>query len=309
MKTKVWTALIAVYIAWGSTYLAIRFAVETIPPFLMAGTRFLISAIILYSWRRLAGDPQPTARQWRSAILIGLLLLVGGNGIVSWAEQFVASSIAALIVASVPLWIVVIDAIRPGSVKPDWRIILGVLIGFAGITLLVAETNQPGNLQEIASWAVLSLLAASVFWSLGSVYSHHADLPESSLTGTAIQMFGGAAGLYLLATFSGEWRSLDIHAVTSRSLFSLAYLIVFGALIGFVCYAWLLRNAPLPLVSTYAYVNPVVALFVGAWLGAETLNARILFAAMIIVGSVVLINTSSQSKVLVQEENTASIAD
>ncbi len=309
MKTKIWMALIAVYIAWGSTYLAIRFAVETIPPFLMAGTRFLISAIILYAWRRLAGDPQPTPRQWRSAILVGILLLVGGNGIVSWAEQYVVSSIAALIVASVPFWMVLIDALRPGGVRPDWRVALGVLIGFAGIALLINPANLTGNLERTASWGIPALLAASIFWSFGSVYSHHADLPKSSLTGTAIQMFAGGAGLYLLGTLSGEWQAVDFSAITSRSILSLIYLIVFGALIGFVCYAWLLRNAPLPLVSTYAYVNPVVALFVGAWLGAEELSVRILFAALIIVGSVILINKSKAARVVEQEELAPSVAD
>jgi len=308
MKAKIWTALIAVYIAWGSTYLAIRFAVETIPPFLMAGTRFLISALILYIWRRLAGDSQPTPSQWRSAIWVGLLLLVGGNGIVSWAEQYVVSSIAALVVASVPFWIVLIDAIRPGGIRPDWRITLGFLIGFGGILLLVGPSLSNSQFGQVAVWGIPALLAASIFWSFGSVYSHHADMPKASLTGTAIQMFAGGVGLFLLGTATGEWRALELSAVTTRSLVSLGYLIVFGALIGFASYAWLLRNAPLPLVSTYAYVNPVVALFVGAWLGAEELNARILMAAAIIVGSVVLINTSRQAKV-VQEDETASIAD
>src|SRR5512135_1516550 len=145
MKTKVWMAMLAIYIIWGSTYLAIRFAVETIPPFYMAGMRFLVSGLILYVWRRLAGDPAPTPRQWRSAIIVGLLLLLGGNGIVSWAEQHVASGIAALIVASIPLWVAFIDAIRPHGVKPDWKIVLGLLIGFGGIVLLVTESESFGS--------------------------------------------------------------------------------------------------------------------------------------------------------------------
>ena len=126
MKTKVWTALLAIYIVWGSTYLAIRFAVETMPPYFMAGTRFLVSGLILYIWRRLAGDPAPTPRQWRSAIIVGLLLLLGGNGLVSWAEQHVASGVAALIVASIPLWVALIDGLRPHGIKPDWKIVLGL---------------------------------------------------------------------------------------------------------------------------------------------------------------------------------------
>ena len=309
MKARVWTALIAVYIAWGSTYLAIRFAVETIPPFLMAGTRFLIAAVLLYGWRRLAGDKNPTPRQWRSAILVGLLLLVGGNGIVTWAEQYVVSSIAALIVASVPIWMVLIDALRPGSIKPDWRVILGVLIGFGGIALLAGTTKGASNSDPIAVYGIPALLAASIFWAFGSVVSHHTDMPTSTLTGTAIQMFAGGVGLFLLGCLTDEWANLNFSAITTRSLLSLGYLIVFGALIGFVCYAWLLRNAPLPLVSTYAYVNPVVALMVGSWLGAEMLSVPTIIAAVIIVGSVILINTSSQTRVKDKEETAALPAD
>ncbi len=309
MKAKIWTALIAVYIAWGSTYLAIRFAVETIPPFLMAGTRFLIAAILLYAWRRSAGDQNPTPRQWRSAIIVGLLLLVGGNGIVSWAEQYVVSSIAALIVASVPIWMVIIDALRPGSLKPDWRVILGVLIGFGGIALLAGPTSAASNLDRMAVYGIPALLGASIFWAFGSVFSHHTDMPTSTLTSIAIQMFAGGVGLYLLAILTGEWTILRISEITTRSLVSLGYLIVFGALIGFVCYAWLLRNAPLPLVSTYAYVNPVIALIVGSWLGAELLNIRTVIAAVIIVGSVILINTSSQTRVKDKEETAPLAAD
>jgi drug/metabolite transporter (DMT)-like permease len=302
MRAKVWSALLAVYIAWGSTYLAIRFAVQTIPPFLMAGTRFLIAGLILYLWRRLAGDALPTMRQVRSAVIVGILLLLGGNGLVSWAEQHVPSGIAALVVASAPLWMVLINAVRPGGVKPDWRIMLGLLIGFGGITLLVAPFQNSGLFKTMDHWGILALLIASLFWSIGSVYSHIADMPASSLLGTAIEMIGGAAGLYLAGTLAGDWRSLDMSAISAHSLEGLGYLIIFGSLIGFASYAWLLRNAPLSLVSTYAYVNPLVAIFVGAWLGAESLTARIILAALIIVGAVVLINTSKRAKIMVEEE-------
>ena len=141
MRTKIWLALVSLYLVWGSTYLAIRFAVETIPPFLMAGTRFLISGVILYAWRRAAGDPAPSRRQWRSAVIVGLLLLVGGNGLVSWAEQHVASGIAALMVASIPLWMVLIEALRRNGTRPDWKIMLGLVIGFGGLVLLVSESS------------------------------------------------------------------------------------------------------------------------------------------------------------------------
>ena len=179
MKTKVWTAMLAIYIIWGSTYLAIRFAVETIPPFLMAGTRFFVSGLILYVWRRLAGDPAPTLRQWRSAVIVGLLLLLGGNGVLSWAEQHVASGIAALIIASIPLWITLIDSLMPHGVKPDWKVVLGLLIGFGGIVLLVSSSGKQSSAEGMSLIGVGTLLLAALLWSIGSIYGRDADMPQS----------------------------------------------------------------------------------------------------------------------------------
>ncbi len=309
MKVKVWTALGAIYIVWGLTYLAIRFGVETIPPFLMAGTRFLVAGLILYIWRRLAGDPNPTPRQWRSAVIVGLLLLVGGNGLVSWAEQHVASGIAALMIAAVPLWMALIDTVRPKGITPDWKIVLGLLVGFGGLALLVTSSKSASASAGMNPVGLGVLLLASLLWSFGSIYSRDAEMPESSLLGTGIEMLGGAAGLFLAGTLTGEWQVLHIAAITGRSLLGLAYLVVFGSMVGFVAYAWLLRNAPLSLVSTYAYVNPVVAIFVGAWLGNELINGRIIIAALIIIGSVFVINMSKQTKIVHKEEISAPVAD
>ena len=309
MKSRIWIALIALYIVWGSTYLAIRFAVETIPPFLMAGTRFLVSGLILYVWRKLAGDRNPTARQWRSAVIVGLLLVLGGNGVVSWAEQHVASGIAALMVASIPLWIAILDAARPGGIKPDWKIALGLLIGFSGITLLITSSRglNPADGRDIVG--LFALLLAALLWSIGSIYGRDSDMPESSLLGTGIEMLGGAAGLMLVGTVSGEWAGLNLSAVSTASLLGLVYLILFGSLVGFVSYTWLLRQAPLSLVSTYAYVNPVVAVFLGAWIGSEMINARIVVSALIIIGSVAVINLSKKTRPRHDEAPTASPAD
>jgi len=309
MKSRIWIALIALYIVWGSTYLAIRFAVETLPPFLMAGTRFLVSGLILYVWRKLAGDPMPTSRQVRSAVIVGLLLVLGGNGIVSWAEQHVASGIAALMVASIPLWIAILDAARPGGIKPDWKIVLGLLIGFGGITLLITSSRGLTDADGLDLIALLALLLAALLWSIGSIYARDSDMPQSSLLGTGIEMLGGAAGLALVGTLAGEWTSLDLPHVSTASFLGLVYLILFGSLIGFVSYTWLLRQAPLSLVSTYAYVNPVVAVFLGAWIGSETINARIIFSALIIIGSVAVINLSRQARPRSDEAPAASPAD
>jgi drug/metabolite transporter (DMT)-like permease len=309
MKVKVWISLLAVYIVWGSTYLAIRFAVQTIPPFLMAGTRFLVSGLILFIWRRLAGDPNPTPRQWRSGVVIGLLLLLGGNGILGWAEQYVQSGIAALMIASVPLWIVLIDTFHPESLKPDWKIMLGLLVGFGGLILLVVSSAGVRTSAGMNPLEIGALLLAALSWSLGSLYSRDTDMPKSSLLGTGIEMLGGAAGLFLVGTFTGEWQMLNFAAISGRSLLGLAYLIAFGSLIGFVAYTWLLRNAPISLVSTYAYVNPVVAIFIGAWLGNELINGRIIFAALVIIGSVLVINMSKQVKIINKEKIPGPAAD
>jgi drug/metabolite transporter (DMT)-like permease len=309
MKTKVWMALLAIYIVWGSTYLAIRFAVETIPPYFMAGTRFLISGLILYIWRRLAGDPNPTPRQWRSAIVVGLLLLLGGNGLVSWAEQHVASGVAALIVASIPLWVALIDALRPRGIKPDWKIVLGLLIGFGGIVLLVASSESHGIAQGMNLFGVSALLLAALLWSFGSIFGRDADMPKSSLLGTGIEMLAGSVGLFIAGTLSGEWHALNLAAISMRSVLGLVYLIMFGSLIGFTSYSWLLRNAPVSLVSTYAYVNPVVAIFLGAWLAGELINFPIVISALIIIASVAVINMSKQARVPESKEVAVSVAD
>jgi len=295
MKYKVWINLLVVYIVWGSTYLAIRFAVETMPPFLMAAVRFLIAGAILYAGRRLAGDPAPRRFEWRGAAIVGLLLLLGGNGGVVWGEQFIPSGVAALIVGAAPLWMVLLDALRPNGVRPSLGTALGVLIGLGGIALLVG----PGQLNGAAGLhkaGVIVLLFGSFSWAAGSLYGRGARLPDSPLLGSGMEMLAGGAGLLLLATLTGEWARLDLSAISARSLLGLGYLIVFGSLVGFASYGWLLRHAPTPLVATYAYVNPLIAIFMGSLLADEAITPRILAAALVIVSSVALINFSRVAK-------------
>jgi drug/metabolite transporter (DMT)-like permease len=212
-------------------------------------------------------------------------------------------------IASVPLWIVLIDAFSPNVLKPDWKIILGLVVGFGGLAHLVTSTMSLSTTSGMNPLGIGALLLASLLWSIGSVYSRDADMPDSSLLSTAIEMLGGAAGLFLVGTFAGEWQSLHFAAITSRSLLGLGYLIAFGSLVGFVSYTWLLRNAPISLVSTYAYVNPVVAIFIGAWIGNELINERIILSALVIIGSVVVINMSKQAKIIQEEETTAPMAE
>lgn len=296
MKLRIAIALLAVYLIWGSTYLAIRFAVETIPPFLMAGTRFLVAGSLLVIWRRLAGDPPPSKRQWLSAAIVGLLLLLGGNGLVSWAEQGrINSGMAALLVGTAPIWMVLIEAIFYTKQRPRWQAFVGLLTGFIGIVVLIGPQNIFDSRNHASLLGIGAVVVGSFLWSIGSVYSHKAEMPRSPLMGTGMEMLAGAAGLYLVSLLSGEWKTFNISAVSTHSWLGLAYLIVFGSLGGFVAYGWLLRNAPIPLVATYAYVNPLVAILLGNWLAQETISLQVLVAATIIIGSVVLINTPKKT--------------
>ena len=296
MKTKIWIALLALYIVWGSTYLAIRFAVETLPPFLHAGFRFLSSGLVLVIWRRAAGDAMPTRNQWKSLTIIGTLLLLGGNSLVAVAEQRIASGVAALIIGTVPLWLVVIETLRPGGTRPSWQALVGLIVGFGGIYLLVGPTDVSGGLQFDALGTILLVIAAFL-WSLGSIYSRSADLPRSALMMTGGEMLAGSIPIFLVSFLFGEWRTFNISQVSSESWIALLYLIAFGSMVGFVAYIWLLQNAPISLVATYAYVNPLVAVLLGYWFAQEELTARILVGAVIIIGSVIFINSARQAKV------------
>ena len=296
MKTKIWIALLALYIVWGSTYLAILFAVDTIPPFLQAGLRFLISGLILVIWRRSAGDEMPSLKQWRSLAIIGTLLLLGGNGLVSFAEQRIASGVAALIIGTVPLWLVLIEALRPSGVKPSWRAIIGLIVGFGGIYLLIGPSELTGKFQ-FDILGTLVLLSAALLWSIGSIYSRSAELTKSALMTTGAEMLAGSIPIFIVSILFGEWKSFSFAQVSVQSWLALLYLITFGSMIGFVAYIWLLQNAPVSLVATYAYVNPLVAVLLGSWLAQESLTGRTLAAAGIIIGSVVFINSARQVKI------------
>jgi len=297
MKSKIWLALLALYIVWGSTYLGIKVAIETIPPFFHAGIRFLISGIILVVWQRAAKQEMPTRRQWISTAIIGTLLLLGGNGLVAWAEQFIPSGIAALIIGSSPMFLVLAEALRPGGVKPNWQAIVGLLIGFTGIFILVGPSNISGSATKINPFGVAALLSACLFWATGSIYSKNADLPKSSLMTTGAQMLTGSVGLFVVSVLTGELSKWDPAGVSMRSIYGLSYLIFVGSLIGFASYGWLLQNAPISLVATYAYVNPIVAVLLGSWFASEKLEPHIWLATAIIIGSVMFINNRSRPKV------------
>jgi drug/metabolite transporter (DMT)-like permease len=296
VKLRIAIAMLAIYLIWGSTYLAIRFAVATIPPFLMAGTRFLFPGLLLVAWRRFSGDPAPTRRQWLSTGLIGLMLLLGGNGLVSWAEQRIDSGVAALLIGTAPIWMVLADALFSSKRKPRWQAILGLVIGFGGIIVLVGPRSVLDGESYYDPIGIGVILVAALSWSLGSVFSRKVDTPRSPLLATGMEMLAGCVGLFAVSLMRGEWRGFDVGAVSLRSGLGLLYLIVAGSLGGFVAYTWLLRNAPISLVATYAYVNPLIAILLGNLLAQEKLTVQVLIAAVVIISSVILINTGKTGR-------------
>jgi len=282
-------AFAMVYLVWGSTYLAIRFAIETIPPFFMTGTRFLIAGSILYSWARFRGASRPTLKNWWNAALIGLLLPTIGNGGVVWAEQFVPSGIAALLIATMPLWMILVDAIRPGGTRPDARVIGGLVLGFGGVALLIGPGTLLRGGEPIDPVGAMALLVAAFSWACGSVFSRYAALPPVPLQAASMEMLAGGAVLIVMGLLTGEVARMEVTRFSARSILSLAYLTVFGSIMTYVAYIWLLKNTSTASASTYAYVNPVVAIFLGWMLAGEAIGPRTFVAAVIIVGSVAMI--------------------
>lgn len=301
-RTRLITAFAAVYIVWGSTYLAIHYAIGTIPPFLMAGIRFVIAGSIMYVWGTLRGEaPRPTARHWRNTSIIGILLLMGGNGGVVWAEQSVPTGIAALLVAIVPVWLVLLDWLRPGGKRPSIGVTTGIVIGLAGMGVLVGPDSLRGA-GPINPWGALALVIAALSWATGSLFAKHADLPTQILT-TGMEMLTGGIALLALGAVTGELKHFDPHTVSSTSLAGLLYLITFGSLIGFSAYSWLLQHASPAAVGTYAYVNPIVAVFLGWLIAGEAVTPRTLAGAAIIVAAVGIISTVSSRAGIEQLED------
>jgi drug/metabolite transporter (DMT)-like permease len=281
-------ALAIVYVVWGSTYLGIALAIESIPPLLHAGVRFVLAgAILLWLTRRRSSDPAPGRSQWAAALLTGTLLLGIGNGGVSWGQQHVASGIAALMIATIPLWVVVLDRLVYGARLPVAAIV-GVVVGFAGIVLLV----NPSSPEGLHAGGTIALLLAALGWSAGTLLSRGQRLTVPPLVGAGMQMLCGGGVLVVAGLATGELGRVDLGAITLRSGLALAYLVVFGSLVAFSAYAWLLRNARTSLVATYAYVNPVVAVTLGWLVLDERVTVRTLAAGALILGAVALIVTA-----------------
>jgi len=282
-RGQIIAAFASIYIVWGSTYLAIRYAIETIPPFIMGGARFLVSGAMLYAWARYRGAPSPTRLHWRNALIAGAFLLLGGNGAVVWAEQFVPSGLTALLVSILPFWLVIIEWARPPRRRPSGVILAGLVLGFIGIIVLVGPGNVGGH-GDIRPLGAVVLILGSLSWAIGSFWSRDAELPRSGLLTTGMEMLGGA--------LSGELSHFDIHRVSKVSTIGLLYLITFGSLIGFTSYIWLLDKVSPARLGTYAYVNPVVAVLLGWAIAGEQLSIRTGIAAAIVICAVALITTA-----------------
>jgi drug/metabolite transporter (DMT)-like permease len=283
-RQKLIAAFASLYFVWGSTYLGIRFAIETIPPLLMAGIRFLIAGSLMYFWGVLRGHERPTRAHWKTAAIIGLMLLLVGNGGLSWSEQLIPSGVAALIVAVSPLWFVLLEWIH-GGVKPTAGVVLGLFLGTLGIVVLIDPANLVGGL-SVDIVGALVLLGSSICWAVGSIYSRRASLPAIA---NGMEMLMGGVGLLVVGTLTGEWSSFHPSAITMRSVLAVGYLIVFGSIIGFSSFVYVLHSTTPARASTYAYVNPIVAVLIGWSIGGETLGGRILLAAALIIAAVAAI--------------------
>lgn len=289
-RTRMIIAFTAVYLIWGSTYLAIRFTIETLPSYLSAGVRFLLAGLILYAFARFKKrEPAPKKEHWRSAYIAGGFLLLGCNGSVVWAERYVPSGLAALIVAIIPLWMVLLEWWWYKTERPSKGVFIGIGTGFLGMWLLMSPGLLRVGAHSIHLVGTIVLLLASLSWAIGSVYSRNASFPRSPLLSTAMQMIGGGVLLVITGVLVGEYSHFNIMSISVKSVGALIYLIIFGSLIGFTAYLWLLNNVGVTRTSTYAFVNPVVAIFLGWALAGEKLDIQTVIAAFFVLVAVIVI--------------------
>jgi drug/metabolite transporter (DMT)-like permease len=302
-RGRVVAAFLAVYLVWGSTYLAIKFAVETLPPFLMAGVRFVTAGAILYFWsqRQRADRGTRAAAEWGWAALVGALLVLGGNGAVVWAADRVPSGVIALLIAATPIWMVLLDWLRPGGRRPTRAVLAGLLLGSAGLALLV-NARGAGTSGRIDPLGAAAVLFGSLSWAVGSLVSRSQRLPRSPILSTGMQMLTGGAFMAVAGLLLGETRGFALADVSARSALAWLYLMTVGSLVGYTAYIWLLGHVSAAKAATYAYVNPVVAVLLGWAFADEPVTAGVLLAAAVIVSAVALITVG-------QSRPTAAVAD
>jgi drug/metabolite transporter (DMT)-like permease len=293
---KLLAAFAAIYFIWGSTYLAIKYALEGIPPFLMMGTRSLAAGFILYLWSRGRGEEKVKRENIFPIIIIGVLFFLVGHGMLAWGQQRISSGSAALLVASEPLWIAVIEAFMVRNDRATSRTVIGLVCGFLGISFLFAPWQNLGN-HHVDSLSAFAILLGTLSWSLGAVYSRVAKLPKSPALAAGLQLIVGGFLLVICGLFMGEGSRLQVEALSLRSILGLVYLIIFGSVITFTAYVWLLNFTSATRVATHTYVNPVIAVFLGWAVAGESLSLQTFVATLIIVISVYLVLDRTTQKV------------
>ncbi len=302
-------AMACVYLFWGGTYLGMKFALASLPPFLLAGLRFLIAGSVLYAAARLSGAPRPKWREWTGPASVGAFLLLGGNGGICWAEQYIPSGVAALMAATMPLCTTLIGWLVWRGKRPKRLVVLGLLVGFGGIALMTWQSGQLGGDGRIGGLGLAVCALAVLSWSFGSTLSPRAKQPASPILATAMQQLSGGALLLLVAAFTGDYARFDAAGLTWRAVLSFAYLVVFGSLVAYSAYVWLLRNADLAFVSTYTYVNPLVAVLLGWLLADEPVRPGFLVSVAVILTGVLLVNRFKDGAEVVKKTSVTMAAE
>src|ERR1700730_13940675 len=307
-RLKTLLAFAIIYFVWGSTFLAIRIGVREVPPFLLAGMRFLVSGVVLYGWMRLKGTPGPTVRQWAGATLLGALIFLVDYGCLFWAEQKVPSGIAAVVLATIPVFITLLEIIFLRTQRLTVRLGFALLLGLCGVAVLTGQSFSLGEV-PINRAGALALLVASFTWSVATILTRRLPLPDSKPMSAAAQMIAGGIQLFVLSAVSGEFAGFRAQTVSSNAWFALVYLIVAGSIVGFTAYVWLLHYESPTKVGTYAYVNPMVAVALGYFVGGEAVGPRTLLGALLILVSVITIVTSPKTAIRTDKQSALSTAE
>ncbi|WP_175414708.1 EamA family transporter [Nibricoccus aquaticus] len=289
--TAMVTAFAAIYLVWGSTYLGMHVAIETMPPFLMGAGRFGIAGALLLAWLAATSAAMPTRRQWVENLSVGAVMLVGGNGLVAWSLHYVPSGVAALIIAISPIFFVLIEWGWPGGERPSLLTFVGLALGFGGAAWLAAPWENGVGGHAVHVGGLLALVGACVLWPFGSIYAKHLRNPVAPFMASAVQMIGGGLGLGVVSLLAGEWAGFHLTGVSARSWGAFSYLVLVGSLVGFSTFVWLMKHTTPARASTYAYVNPVVAVFLGWLILDEHVDARTVWSAAVIIAGVVLITS------------------